>query len=214
MRADRRMDRETNYGALEGVARHRIQQRLIRQNWEDLLRIAGSLKMGTVSASALMRTLQFGSRLSTLGRATGELGRSAKTLYLLAYLDDETYRRRILIQLNRGEGRHKLARALFHGQRGELRQRYREGQEDQLGALGSVLNMVVLWNTRYMNAALKRLQANGVELRTEEVARLSPLSFEHINFLGRYHFNLDERVARGALRPLRDPSQESDLGLP
>jgi hypothetical protein len=44
----------------------------------------------------------------------------------------------ILTQLNRGEGRHSVARAVFHGQRGELRQRYREGQEDQLGALGLV----------------------------------------------------------------------------
>jgi len=53
-----------------------------------------------------------------------------QTLFLLAYIDDEGYRRRILVQLKRGEGRHRLARAVFHGQRGELRQRYREGQED------------------------------------------------------------------------------------
>src|SRR5271157_6435221 len=49
---------------------------------------------------------------------------------------DPCYRRDILTQLNRGEGRHRLSRKCFHGQRGELRQRYREGQEDQLGALG------------------------------------------------------------------------------
>ena len=46
-------------------------------------------------------------------------------------------------QLNRGEDRHKLARAVFHGKRGELRQRYREGQEDQLGALGLVVNIIM-----------------------------------------------------------------------
>ena len=39
------------------------------------------------------------------------------------------------------------ARVTFHGQRGEVRQRYREGQEDQLGALGLVVNVLVLWNT-------------------------------------------------------------------
>ena len=49
---------------------------------------------------------------------------------MLAYLDDATYRRRILVQLNKGERRHGLARVIFHGQRGELRQRYRVGQED------------------------------------------------------------------------------------
>jgi len=32
---------------------------------------------------------------------------------------------------------------------GELRQRYREGQEDQLGSLGLVINVIVLWNTLY-----------------------------------------------------------------
>jgi putative transposase len=39
----------------------------------------------------------------------------------------------VLVQLNRGEARHMLARVIFHGKRGELRQRYRQGQEDQLG---------------------------------------------------------------------------------
>ena len=47
------------------------------------------------------------------------------------------------------EDRHELARAVFHGRRGELRQRYQEGQEDQLGTLGLVVNIIVLWNTIY-----------------------------------------------------------------
>jgi TnpA family transposase len=206
-----RMDQATHDGALQGVARQRINLRLIQQNWDDLIRVAGSLKLGTVSASALPPTLHFGSRPSTLGRAIAEVGRVAKTLYWLAYLDDEAYRRRILVQLNRGESRHRLARAIFHGQRGEVRPRYREGQEDQLGALGLGLNMVVLWNTRYLDAALQHLQASGVERKGEDVERLSPLGFDHINFLGRYHFHLDERLAQGALRPLRDPNQEGRL---
>jgi TnpA family transposase len=56
-------------------------------------------------------------------------------------------------QLTIQESRHRLARVIFHGRRGELRQAYREGQ-DQLGALGLVLNAVVLWITRYTDAAL------------------------------------------------------------
>ena len=129
-----------------------------------------------------------------------------KSLYLLSYIDDEAYRRRILVQLNRGEGRHQLARAVFHGKRGELRQRYREGQEDQLGALGLVVNVIVLWNTIYMDAALNQLRAEGFDVRDEDVARLSPLGFEHINMLGRYAFTLPDAVARGELRPLRNPA--------
>ena len=201
-----RMDRAADYGALDGVARQRVRTGLIRDNWDDLLRVAGSLKTGAVGAHEMMRVLQRGHRPSTLAKAVGELGRVAKTLFLLAYVDDEAYRRRVLTQLNRQEHRHKLARAVFHGRRGEVRKRYREGQEDQLSALGLVVNAVVLWNTRYQQAALDALRAEGAEVRDEDVARLSPLGTEHVNVLGRYHFELDGPVARGELRPLRDPA--------
>lgn len=167
--------------------------------------MAGSLKLGLVQAGGLMRTLQTNDRPTRLARALEELGRIVKTLYLLAYIDDEAYRRRILTQLNRGEGRHQLARVVFHGKRGELRQRYREGQEDQLGALGLVVNAIILWNTIYMDAALGQLRMEGFDVRDEDVARLSPLAHEHINVLGRYAFTLPEQVARGELRPLRSP---------
>ena len=180
--------------------------KLIAEQWDDLLRLAGSLKLGVVQAAGLTRTLQTNDRPTRLARGLQELGRLVKTLYLLRYIDDEQYRRRILVQLNRGEGRHQLARIIFHGKRGELRQRYREGQEDQLGALGIVVNLVVLWNTIYMDAALDQLRAEGHEVLAEDVARLSPLSFKHINMLGRYAFTLPDTVARGELRPLRNPA--------
>jgi hypothetical protein len=121
-------------------------------------------------------------------------------------VQDEAYRRRILVQLNRGEGRHALARAVFHGKKGELRQRYREGMEDQLGALGLVVNALVLWNTRYLQRALEQWQQTEGEPAADEVARLSPLLHEHVNMLGRYDFTLPERIAAGELRPLRSPT--------
>jgi TnpA family transposase len=206
-----RMDPKADSGALNGVARQRINIPRITRNGDDLLRVAGSLKMGAVNASELIRGLQGGGRPSTLGRAIGELGRVAKTLYLLNDLDDEAYRRRILTQLNRGESRHSVARAIFHGQRGELRQRYREGQEDQLEALGLVVNAVVLWNTRDLDAALAQIPASSRPVKPEDVERLSPLLLDHVNVLGRYDFALTESVRQGRLRPLRTPNERDDL---
>jgi TnpA family transposase len=202
-----RMDPTADYGGLNTMARARVPIPLIVRNWDDLLRVAGSLHQGTVSASELLRSILRSTHPSTLARAIAALGRIPKTLYMLSYIDDEHYRRRILTQLNRGEGRHSVARAVFHGQRGELRQRYREGQEDQLGALGLVVNAIVLWNTLYLEAALQHLRAEGAEVRDEDVARLSPLVHHHINFQGRYSFALSEAVAQGELRPLRDPDE-------
>jgi len=200
------MDPTADYGPLNTLARQRVHPRLIIENWDDLLRVAGSLKLGTVSASDLMHTLQTPRRLSTLAKAIGELGRIAKTLYLLDYIDDEAYRRRILTQINRGEGRHKVARALCYGRRGEIQKPYREGQEDQLNALGLVVNILVLWNTRYMDLALSHLRAQGETIRPEDVVRLSPLGYEHINLLGRYDFTLPESLRQGGMRPLRNPT--------
>jgi TnpA family transposase len=155
----------------------------------------------------LIRGLQRGNKVSTLGRAIGELGRIPKTLHLLNYISDPDYRRHCLTQLNRHESRNGLARQVFHGQKGELRQRYREGQEDQLGALGLVVNALVLWTTRYMDAALTHLRSQGVAVKPEDLARLSPLASKYFNVLGRYHFAVtDEAVRRGELRPLRNPN--------
>jgi TnpA family transposase len=205
-----RMDPAADYGPLNGLARHRITTNLITTNRDDILRVAGSLKVGTVHASTLVQALQRGGHPTTLGRAIAELGRIPKTLHMLNFLDDDYYRRRIQTQLNRGEGRHSVARHVFHGQRGELRQRYRQGQEDQLGVLGLVVNMIVLWNTWYMQDALDEWRRSGQEVRPEDVERLAPLRFQHINVHGTYHFTLPESVAQGHHRPLRQPSSSSE----
>lgn len=204
-----RVDGKADYGVLDPLAADKINVRLIAEHWDDLLRLAGSLKLGVVRAGGLTRTLQTNDRPTKLARALREPGRLVKTLYLLRFIDDEGYRRRILTQLNRGEGRHKVARTIFHGKRGELRQRYREGQEDQLGALGLAVNIVALWNTVYMDATLGQLRVEGYDVRPEDVARLSPLGHAHVNMLGRYAFTLPDTVARGELRPLRDPRTAS-----
>ncbi|WP_016674423.1 Tn3 family transposase, partial [Yersinia pestis] len=86
--------------------------------------------------------------------------------------------------------------------RGEIRKRYREGQEDQLGALGLVTNAVVLWNTLYMQEALSWMRSNGEETRDEDIARLSPLMHGHINMLGHYTFTLSDDILNGELRAL------------
>lgn len=203
-----RIDPQADYGPLNSISAHHLSMQKIAPHWDDLLRLAGSLKLGRVPAADIMRTLQVGDRPTRLAQAIAEFGRIDKTLHTLTYIDDETKRRGTLTQLNRGEGRHSIARAVFHGKRGELRQHYREGQEDQLGALGLVLNMIVLWNTIYMEAALHQLRQDGYLVRDEDVARLSPLLHEHINMLGRYSFSVPEAVANGELRPLRDPMSD------
>ncbi|GGQ36548.1 hypothetical protein GCM10010140_77860 [Streptosporangium pseudovulgare] len=104
---------------------------------------------------------------------------------------------------------------MCHGKRGTIHQAYRDGMEDQLGALGLVLNAIVLWTTKYIDAAVVRLKAEGHEIRDEDIARLSPLKHRNLNLLGRYSFTVGV-PASGNLRPLRDPDapelDEDDCG--
>ena len=136
-------------------------------------------------------------------QALQQVGRAAKTVHLLDYRDDQPFRHRILTQLNRGEGRHGLARDVCHGWRGELRQRHRQGQEEQLGALGVILNTIVLYNTIYTQRALDHLKATGVEIADGDIERLSLLATDHITVTGCYRIALPERLHdKRAYRPL------------
>ncbi len=197
-----KLDTNADYGILNKLARNKIRQDVICRYWDDMLRVAGSLKLGTVNPTQLIQMLQHGGKPTMLGRAIGEFGRIYKTQYLLTYLDDPDYRRRILTQLNRGESRHSLARAVFYGKRGELHQSYREGQEDQLGALGLVVNAIVIWNTKYIEVALDAIKQAGQPAFDSDIQRLSPLGYEHINIMGRYSFVLPEEIEQGGLRSL------------
>ena len=87
-----RVDRKANYGPLDGLARHTIKPKLIVQHWDDLLRLAGSLKLGLVQASGLMRTRQTNERPTRLAQALAEAGRIVKTIYMVGFIDDEAER--------------------------------------------------------------------------------------------------------------------------
>jgi Tn3 transposase DDE domain len=58
---------------------------------------------------------------------------------------------------------------------------------------------------------LELIEAMGNDVFEEDVVRLSPLKWSHIQLLGRYEFSMSPDVAGGDLRPLRDPN--SNVGL-
>ncbi|MFJ1900516.1 Tn3 family transposase [Streptomyces sp. NPDC088115] len=199
------------YGPLEPLACNKVNLNKVITHWPDMLRVVGSLVTGQVRAYDLLRMFGREGRPTPLGTVFAEYGRIAKTLHLLRVVDpvDDTYRRQMNRQLTVQESRHKLARDICHGKRGQIMQAYRTGQEDQLGALGLVLNAAVLWTTRYLDAAVEELRALSAEEREhdvldEDVARVSPLKHANLNVLGRYSFRSSTPVD-GGLRPLRDP---------
>lgn len=101
-----RIDSNAHYGELDTLSQNSINMELIYINWENILRIAGSLKSGKVNATEWQST--------PLGNAITEYGKVYKTKYQLRYISDEIYAQQILEQLNKGEARRALCRNIFY----------------------------------------------------------------------------------------------------
>lgn len=197
---DRRLYRLGPAGATPAaqLLAHPLNLDVIRDSWDDLVRCAASLRAGTVTASLLVARLQAAGGKLPLTRALQEYGRLVKTRFVLGYLADETERRAIGRQQNKGESLHALHDRTFHGNHGTIRLHTLERQSTQAHCLHLVANAIVYWNTIYTQRALDEL---GYEPAGDELAGLTPTLFEHVNPLGTYDFSTDRPA--GQLRPLR-----------
>ncbi|HEY6798466.1 MAG TPA: Tn3 family transposase [Kineosporiaceae bacterium] len=192
----------TDYGRLDRAARGRIDLGKITRHWPDILRVIASVHTRAIAAQDAIRILQHNGRLTQLGEAIAHYGRIFKTLHVLTLVDDPDYRRQLKGMRNLQEGRHSLGRHVFHGRRGQLYQAYQAGMEDQLGALGLVLNCITLWNTLYLDHILDTLRAAGYPVRDADAARLSAYQHAHVEVHGHYSFTLPD--LGGRRRPLRN----------
>lgn len=107
------------------------------------------------------------------------------------------------MQLNRQETRHQLGRDVFHGRRGHVYHPYRLGQEQQLGALGLVTNVLTLWNSGYMDHAVEHLRSEGTNIADGDVEHLLPLQHEQVNLHAAMSSSAPDHLRRGLLRPAR-----------
>ena len=173
------------------LLRGKINEKLILRHWDDILRVAGSLKLGWTPASLLVGRLQAKPRKSGLTKAIQEYGRLQKTLFILRYAEDLDLRRRIGRQLNKGEELGALKDFLFFANDGNIRKHQPEEQTDQALCLSLLVDAVILWNTVHYQKALDGLRAEGYPVNDGDLAHLSPSRYAHVNPYGRYRFDLD-----------------------
>ncbi|WP_264806715.1 Tn3 family transposase [Cytobacillus sp. NCCP-133] len=195
------IQKPSEFPSLENLLRGRINTKIIQENFDDVLRLAHSIREGKVSGSLIMGKLGSYARQNKLATALREMGRIEKTNFILDYISNETLRRRVQRGLNKGEAMNGLARALFFGKRGELRERGIQDQLQRASALNIIINAISLWNTVYLTEAVKLLKEKGT-LREDLLKHISPLGWEHINFLGEYTFDTKKVASLNSLRPL------------
>ncbi|MBM7580828.1 TnpA family transposase [Jeotgalibacillus terrae] len=89
-----------------------------------------------------------------LAKALREMKRIEKTIFILTYILNESLRRKIQRELNKGEAMNGLARAIFFGKRGELREQTLQHQLQRASALNIIINVISIWNTLHLTKAV------------------------------------------------------------
>jgi TnpA family transposase len=208
--ADKRLyvpDKQHEYSALSTLIGGTLNQKAILTHWNDILRLAVSIKQGTATASLMLRKLGSYPRQNGLAVALRELGRIERTLFSLDWIQDIELRRRVNAGLNKGEARNALARAVFFNRLGEMRDRSFENQRYRASGLNLVTAAIILWNTVYLERAINALKQHGEKIDETLLQHLSPLGWEHINLTGDYVWANQKKLGKGFFRPLRPFSE-------
>ncbi|MBW8308281.1 MAG: Tn3 family transposase [Candidatus Paracaedibacteraceae bacterium] len=166
-----------------------INQKLIEQYWEDILRFMVTLKLKKVTASQLFKRLSSYAKDNPLYKALKEFGRIIKSLFILTYYDDVILRQRIEKQLNRIELSNKFSNAVFYANDGEFKQATKEEQEISTLCKVIIQNAIVLWNYLY----LSQLLANCIDDKEQDnilflIKDGSIITWRHINLHGEFDF--------------------------
>ena len=188
---------------LASLAAGAINLRVISEHWFELLRLALSIKTGTVTASVILRKLAAYPRQNGLALALRELGKLEPTFFTLQWLQDPELRRRSHVALNKGEQQNALRRAVFFNRLGEIRDRSYENQCHRASGLNLLVAAIILWNTTYLQRAVDHLRNQGHHPAFGDLAHLSPLGWEHINLTGDYHWDTSPTLGPDEFRPLR-----------
>jgi TnpA family transposase len=201
-------DKPAVYPTLEPMIAGRINVELIHAHWQEILRITASIRTGTVTASLIMRQLAAHKRQNGVAAALRELGRLERTLFTLDWINDPELRRTTGQELNKGEARNSMARAVFLHRLGEIRDRTYENQQHRVSGLNLVVTAIVLWNTRYLEQAVAALRAIE-DVPDHLLAHLSPLGWEHVNLTGDYVWSAQQKSSENpaGMRPLRAPPE-------
>lgn len=180
---------------LEAVTVRRVSMAAIERGWDELLRLAASIRSGRVSATLALQRFGSAAQGDPLHRAAEHLGRLLRTVFLCDYVAIEDFRREIHTLLNRGESVHQLQRAVYSGKVAPERGRRRDEMKAISGSHALLTNIVLAWNTARMHEVVERLRRDKIEVDDDWLRRIGPAHFSHINFRGTMKFGVEKFAA-------------------
>jgi len=162
---------------------------MVRLHWDEILRLAVTIKLKRTTASDIFRRLNSYSKQNSLYTALKAFGRIVKTLFVLRYIDDVELRMAIEALLNKIELANRFTRAVAVGSPRDFIFALQEDQQIAESCNRLIKNAIVCWNYLYLEM---RLRTADTALRAEMMLAIkahSPQSWAHVNMLGEYDFS-------------------------
>ena len=169
--------------------KRKINLEKIRDNWEDILRLAITIKERKTTATQILKRLTSYSKQHKLYGALKEYGKIIKTDFLLNYIDDSKLRQRIEKQLNKVEASNRFSKAVFFGNNQEYTVSTVEEQNISNNSKRLIQNAIILWNYMYIT---KKLQQAKNQTEKDDILKAlknsSIVYYNFLNFFGTYDF--------------------------
>ena len=181
------------YSNLQPILTRPIEWELIEQQYEQMIKYATALRLGTAETEAILRRFTRTGLQHPTYQAFAELGRAVKTEFLCRYLHSEALRREIHEGLNVVENWNGANTFILYGRSGEFATNRLDEQELVALSLHLLQICLVYINTLMIQRVLDdptQMEA----MQAEDWRALTPLIYRHITPYGWFHLNLNERL--------------------